>query len=159
MSTDELTFEAPETRLPTCPRCQDVQERNDYTDRFVDGRLRFVCPSCGREFRPTDRLSVFHELYDALAMHRRGVHADRMTAALLRYEAETRELVGLSDDASQAIFVESDPWLIVAVRFDAHGVTDRIEAILGEGSIDAEEWVDGHANELLWTHPRFESKS
>lgn len=156
MSTDELTFVDPETRLPTCPCCRDVQERSEYAERTDDGRRLFVCPTCGRAFRPTDSLSVFHELYDTLAMHRRGVHADRMVAGLLRYECETRELVGVVEGASQAVFFESERHLIVAVRFDAHGVHDRVEAMLTGDVADVEAWLEFHAADLLWIHPRYE---
>jgi uncharacterized C2H2 Zn-finger protein len=86
MPTHAPTFQHPDVRLPRCPRCHDVQERDAYPAQLSDGRLVLACPTCGRQFRPTDSLSVFYELYDVLSMHRRGVHIDRMVSALLRYE-------------------------------------------------------------------------
>lgn len=156
MSTHTPTFAHPAARLPTCPHCDDVQERGDYAERFDQGRLLFVCPTCGWEFRPTDSLSVFHELYDVLAMHRRGDHIDRMVAALLRYEGETRDLLGITTDATCAIFFEAERRAVVAVRFDAHGVSDRVEATLTGRVTDADSWLELHEDDLRWTHPRYE---
>jgi hypothetical protein len=132
-----------------------VQERKEYTERFEESYRFFICPSCGRGFRPTDALSVFYELYDLLARHCRGDHVDQMVAGLLRYEGETRDLIGITDDATRAVFLEPERGMVVAVRFDRHGVRDRIEATLMRGVTDAESWIAFHGDDLLWTHPRY----
>jgi hypothetical protein len=132
-----------------------VQERHEYAERFEEAYRLFICPSCGHEFRPTDALSVFNELYDLLARHCRGDHIDQMVGGLLRYEGETRDLIGITADTARAVFLEPERETVVAVRFDSHGVRDRIEATLMREETDAESWIAFHIDDLLWTHPRY----
>jgi uncharacterized C2H2 Zn-finger protein len=158
MTPSTPTFAAPETRLPTCPRCRDVQEREHYIRGVEDGGSTLVCPTCGRQFRPTDPFSVFRDVYDVLSMHRRGVHVDRMAAALLRYEQGVRELVGITEEASRALFLNTENRTLVAVRFDSHGVSSSIDDTLARGIDDAGSWVTEGRHELLWVHPRYDRR-
>lgn len=91
MSTRTPTFSQVAARLPACVHCTDVHDREEYNTRHDGGQLRFGFPTCGRWFRPADRLSVFYELYDVLSLYRRGTHVDKMATSLLRTERGTRE--------------------------------------------------------------------
>jgi hypothetical protein len=156
MSTRIPTFSRPESRLPTCPHCGDVHERSEYSQRHVDRELRFVCPTCRRPFRPTDRLSVFFEIYDILAMHRRGVHIDEMAAALLRSDRGGRALVAITKHAERAVLLTADSQSLVATRFDAHGVAASPDRTLTERVCDTESWLRTQQQGLVWTHPRYD---
>ena len=45
MPTHVPTFQHPDVRLPRCPRCHDVQERDAYPAQLSDGRLVLACPT------------------------------------------------------------------------------------------------------------------
>ncbi len=156
MTTQVPTFASPNSQLPTCPHCHDVHERREYADQHTEGRLRLRCPTCGRQFRPTDRLTVFYELYDVLSRHRRGTHVDKMVTALLRSEQGTRELVGITAEARRALFLNTESRTLVAVQFDKHGVAEAVDETLGREIRDARSWLLGNERMCLWTHPRYQ---
>jgi len=99
-------------------------------------------------------LDVFESLYVVIAQHRNAVHADDMARALLRVDSTTRELVGLTDDANEAIYWSRPADAIVAARFDKHGVTEQSETLCQPVS-DASDWVAVHGDELGLVHPRY----
>lgn len=155
MSTHTPTFSQAAARLPACFHCSDVHDREEYLTRRDKGQLRFGCPTCGRWFRPTDRLSVFYELYDLLSLYRCGTHIDKIAASLLRAERGTRELVGLCKRADRALFLNTESRTLVAVHFDHHGVSESVDETLTRAIRDAESWLVRHGQTLLWTHPRY----
>jgi len=99
-------------------------------------------------------LDVFESLYVVIAQHRNPVHADDMARALLRVDSTTRELVGLTDNASEAIYWSRPADAIVATRFDKHGVTEQSETLCQPVS-DPSDWIAVHEIDLIWMHPRY----
>lgn len=101
----------------------------------------------------TRRQVLFVDLYDELAMHRRGEHPRRLATALVRREQAGPQLVGLTDGYERAVFYASASRTLAAYRFDAHGVRESGETLWRDLS-DPASWVDAHADRLDWLHPR-----
>ncbi|MFC6723517.1 hypothetical protein ACFQE1_03750 [Halobium palmae] len=99
--------------------------------------------------RQTRRLDRFWELFEEIATHRRGVHADRMALHLLRFETETRELVALLDDAERAVYYNTARMLL-SVRFDKHGVDEGSEELHARALTDPASWLDLYHQRVCW---------
>ncbi len=107
---------------------------------------------------PTDaeRDDAFGPTADAISRRRPDEDAAAMARAVLRYESGTRTFVGLTADASTALFCDSDEGTLTAVRVEERGVTAATE-ILSWGVHEAGAWVDLYGDHLDWVLPRYES--
>lgn len=102
-----------------------------------------------------NRRQVYYDLYDELAFHKNGEHADRMTEALLRMERDGKSLVGLIDDRQRAVYYSSTGRSLKGYEFDRHGVQEADIDSVWRLLSDAASWVDAHQDELDWIHPHY----
>jgi hypothetical protein len=107
---------------------------------------------------PTDagRDDALGPIAAAISRRRPGEDAAAMARALLRYESGTRTLVGLTADASTALFCDGEAGTLTAVRVEERGVTATSE-ILSWGVHDAGAWVDLYGDHVDWIRPRYDA--
>lgn len=97
---------------------------------------------------------LYTDLFEAIAVNRAGDHAREMATALLRKERRGDQLVGLVDDYRRAVFYSATGRTLVAYEFDEHGISETDVDTLWRALGDAASWVDAHADDLDWIHPR-----
>jgi hypothetical protein len=64
--------------------------------------------------------------------------------------------VGLTTDADQAVVLNTESRTLIAVQFDAHGVSDLVDETLVRDVGAAALWLNAAQPDLLWTHPRYD---
>jgi hypothetical protein len=103
----------------------------------------------------TDAFEVYRELFRVLAARRRPVHADEMARRLLRHENGVRDLVGVTADGERALVYHRGARVLVAVRFDEHGVSAAVDETLVRDLGAPADWVTARGGDLAWVHPRY----
>ncbi len=99
------------------------------------------------------RGDVFQSLAAVLQANRAGVHGDKMAENVLRF-ADGRELIGITSQATRALYREPATQALTGVRFDKNGVFAGQQLLFERSVRNPTAWVTAHADELLWTHPR-----
>jgi hypothetical protein len=156
MSVEADPTEADPREHPLCEHCGDYHPRWEYQERTTQGTPILACPTCGREFQPVARTTVFQELFVAISGTRRGDHAEKMARVLQHYEQGTRELVGLAQNGNRALYCNTEAKTLVSVAFDKHGVY-AVEDTLSRNVRDVEAWIDARGDDLEWVHPQYGS--
>lgn len=97
------------------------------------------------------------ELAAAIARARGRDGAGKMARELLERDSRTGLLVGLTDDAEEAVYYDTLTWSLRAVGFDVNGVDGLGARTLGKRRHrrHAERFVRERADEFAWVHPRF----
>ena len=103
----------------------------------------------------SDRQAAFTDLASTVQVTRGGVHAREMAAAVFRHTTGSTTLVGLIDGCERAVFYDADARALTAVPLDEYGLHRADAERLWNRLSDPATWVDAHANDLEWVHPRY----
>lgn len=111
------------------------------------------CMATHESGEQTFRGDMFQSLAAVLQANRAGVHGDKMAENVLRF-ADGRELIGITSQATRALYREPATRSLIGVRFDKNGVFAGQQLLFEQDVRNPAAWVTAHADELLWTNPR-----